>query len=193
MDNMYCSGNETSLNQCRFDGWKIHDCTSQEAAGVVCRPRLNRNFNRLSNLNKLADIRRIAHNASRSSGNIYHYFKPILISQVTIKGDYIMSTKGKVLIRLNNHTNWHYICGDGWSLTEAMVVCRQLKLGYGQFASSSPSQTIEANSKVLPSIQCKGYESGLNQCKIRLNEGRSSSCSRGRSNNVAIIACSKGM
>jgi len=37
MDNLYCTGNETELSHCPFDGWLKHDCNTNEAAGVVCR------------------------------------------------------------------------------------------------------------------------------------------------------------
>ena len=37
MDNLQCTGEETRISQCRFDGWGNHDCEFQEAAGVVCR------------------------------------------------------------------------------------------------------------------------------------------------------------
>lgn len=37
MDNLYCTGNETELFHCPFDGWAKHDCNTNEAAGVVCR------------------------------------------------------------------------------------------------------------------------------------------------------------
>lgn len=36
MDNIYCDGTETELAKCRFDGWGVSDCGSNEAAGVVC-------------------------------------------------------------------------------------------------------------------------------------------------------------
>jgi lysyl oxidase-like protein 2/3/4 len=36
MDNLYCTGEEKNLSGCRFDGWGANDCTSSEAAGVVC-------------------------------------------------------------------------------------------------------------------------------------------------------------
>lgn len=36
MDNVYCDGTEVELAKCRFDGWGISDCGSDEAAGVIC-------------------------------------------------------------------------------------------------------------------------------------------------------------
>lgn len=36
MDNIYCTGEELSLDKCRFDGWGSSDCAESEAAGVIC-------------------------------------------------------------------------------------------------------------------------------------------------------------
>jgi len=36
MDNVYCDGTEDELARCRFDGWGVSDCGSNEAAGVIC-------------------------------------------------------------------------------------------------------------------------------------------------------------
>lgn len=36
MDNVFCSGSEKELADCRFDGWGNSDCNDTEAAGVIC-------------------------------------------------------------------------------------------------------------------------------------------------------------
>lgn len=37
MDELRCSGNETSLTDCQFNGWDIHDCNLEGTVGLVCK------------------------------------------------------------------------------------------------------------------------------------------------------------
>ena len=36
MDQLQCTGSESSLEHCSFGGWGSHDCTHWEDAGVEC-------------------------------------------------------------------------------------------------------------------------------------------------------------
>lgn len=37
MNNLFCAGFEKTIQECPFSGWKKHDCSQNEAAGVICR------------------------------------------------------------------------------------------------------------------------------------------------------------
>ena len=38
MNNVRCTGNETRLGDCQFNGWGIHNCGHYQDAGVACQP-----------------------------------------------------------------------------------------------------------------------------------------------------------
>lgn len=37
MDEVNCRGNETTLKECDFSGWGMHDCNEEEVVGVICK------------------------------------------------------------------------------------------------------------------------------------------------------------
>lgn len=39
MDDVWCEGHETSLEQCSFNGYGVRYCDNMEAAGVFCSVR----------------------------------------------------------------------------------------------------------------------------------------------------------
>ncbi len=40
MDDLNCTGAESNLQDCKFNGWSIHDCHHGEDVGVVCDTRV---------------------------------------------------------------------------------------------------------------------------------------------------------
>ena len=92
---------------------------------------------------------------------------------------------GRVEVKINGE--WGMICGDRWTMKNAMVVCRELGLGY---ASRNYSHALfKINGRTLMSgTTCLGQENSLDEClRHSLNNV---SCSRNRS--VAGVRCWKG-
>ncbi|KAI2643781.1 Deleted in malignant brain tumors 1 protein [Labeo rohita] len=50
MDDVYCSGSESTLKNCRSKGWGVHNCGHQHDAGVICSETIN-----YGQLTRLAD------------------------------------------------------------------------------------------------------------------------------------------
>lgn len=63
-----------------------------------------------------------------------------------------------------NVPGWGVICGDGWSLLEAMVVCRMLGLKYAKNAAQTNFFGGSSSKILLSGVQCRGNETNLGHC-----------------------------
>ncbi|KAK7880803.1 hypothetical protein WMY93_032566 [Mugilogobius chulae] len=75
---------------------------------------------------------------------------------------------------------WGSVCGSGWDVNDANVVCRQLGFGRAQYAVSFPAGTDPI---WLSSARCRGSERSITDCGTL---GYYSSC---RDNAVAGVIC----
>ncbi|XP_039337203.1 lysyl oxidase homolog 4 isoform X2 [Mauremys reevesii] len=73
----------------------------------------------------------------------------------------------EVLVPVGGALKWGAVCGERWGLNEAMVVCRQLGLGFASHAlqtwywQGSP----EAGEVVMSGVHCTGTELSIQQCQ----------------------------
>lgn len=77
--------------------------------------------------------------------------------------------EGRVEVKIGK--NWGSICSDSWSMLEAMVVCKQLGLGYGKTALYDAyfyEFTPETHGEVVMSdVVCDGHEVGIHDCEFK--------------------------
>ena len=38
LDDLVCTGSETSITQCQFNGWGVHNCGHSEDVAITCSP-----------------------------------------------------------------------------------------------------------------------------------------------------------
>ncbi|CAG7722759.1 unnamed protein product, partial [Allacma fusca] len=149
LDNVMCDGTESKLSECRHDGWGIHDCTDVETAGVICA-----RVNPTSDENFLYTTKKPEIEKPRSQINDL---------DVRLAGGRVPH-EGRVEIRLGNSQEWGLICGDGWSLLEAAVVCRQLDMNFAQDAPQTDYFGGSIEDVVTTGVKCDGTEEQMSEC-----------------------------
>ncbi|GAB0087545.1 Lysyl oxidase [Sergentomyia squamirostris] len=179
MDNVECTGKEPELIGCRFDGWGHSDCGADEAAGVVC---------------KTPPAQTPAKNLTRTPVRPPKYrIKTGQRLQMRLVGGRYHG-EGRVEVQLNEVGPWGVICGDGWSLLEANVVCRELGLGYASMALQTDFFESDNTTKriLLSGTECYGNETGLEDCQHHEVHLAGEHCSKG-GRHVAGVVCVEKM
>uniref|UniRef100_A0A3P9D2W4 SRCR domain-containing protein n=1 Tax=Maylandia zebra TaxID=106582 RepID=A0A3P9D2W4_9CICH len=120
LDNVTCSGNESSLAQCSNSGFGVHRCNHSEDAGVIC-----------------SATRLAGSGSTRCSGRVEIYHNNI----------------------------WGTVCGDGWDLNDAEVVCRELNCGPALEAPRMAYFGAGSGQIWLDNVTCSGNESSLTECQ----------------------------
>ncbi|XP_064200254.1 lysyl oxidase homolog 3A-like isoform X1 [Anguilla rostrata] len=89
----------------------------------------------------------------------------------------------------NGTEGWGLICGEGWTTREAMVVCRQLGLGYANGALKETWYWDSSNvtDVVMSGVKCAGDEMRISDCQHH----KSVSCKKAGTRFAAGVICSE--
>ncbi|VVC37410.1 Immunoglobulin-like fold,SRCR domain,SRCR-like domain,Lysyl oxidase [Cinara cedri] len=155
MDNTRCGGHEKEITVCRFDSWGENDCDPSEAAGVVCySPESNMTLNNATTT--------IVVNLPKKKVK-KHRIKDTLgfNGELRLVGGRTPE-EGRVEVKTDD--GWGVICGDGFGVLEAMVVCRSAGLGYAAGAFQTDQFGGLERPVALAAVECTGEEPSLDHC-----------------------------
>uniref|UniRef100_A0A3Q0R740 Lysyl oxidase homolog n=1 Tax=Amphilophus citrinellus TaxID=61819 RepID=A0A3Q0R740_AMPCI len=97
------------------------------------------------------------------------------------------SYEGRVEVQVGS--KWGTVCSTGWTTKEAMVVCRQLGLGYSMHAITETWYWDSSNvtDMVMSGVKCTGNEMALSQCQHH----KTVSCQKAAAKFAAGVICSE--
>nr|XP_019953641.1 PREDICTED: lysyl oxidase homolog 3 isoform X2 [Paralichthys olivaceus] len=97
------------------------------------------------------------------------------------------SYEGRVEVQVGS--KWGTVCSTGWTTREAMVVCRQLGLGYSMHAITETWYWDSSNvtDMLMSGVKCTGNEMALSQCQHH----KTVSCQKAGAKFSAGVICSE--
>ncbi|NXD49034.1 NETR protein, partial [Corvus moneduloides] len=106
LDEVQCSGNELSLDQCKKSDWGQQNCDHIEDAGVSCDPFTGTEVP-----------------LCQSGACCPFLLPPLAEGTVRLAGG---RSPGEGRVEVYYNGDWGTVCDDGWTELGAQVVCRQL-------------------------------------------------------------------
>eukprot|EP00731_Ephydatia_muelleri_P031789 Em0023g296a len=145
LDNVKCVGTEGSVLQCQHNPIGMHNCYSNEIAGVICGGTCID-----------GQIRLIV---GPDALSFYQSGNP---SALYLDSDLDQLSRGRVEVCLGGQ--FGTVCSQTWSNKDASVVCRSL--GYSPYGALNVMDAFGENSLpfVLGGVNCSGSEHGLQDC-----------------------------
>ncbi|XP_067393325.1 lysyl oxidase homolog 4 isoform X3 [Emydura macquarii macquarii] len=192
LDNVRCTGTESSLAECDSNGWGVSDCHHGEDAGVVCAGRHPPGAATLGHApglqlqgRKLEEVR----------------LKPVLawakLSMPVSEG----------VVEVQHEGRWRQVCDAGWTRNNSRVVCgtlgfpqeKQINTGFYRKLwnrklkdpKSSLRSLSQKNLFWIHRISCRGTEPHLSHCPVQVSPASrlQPACARGMH---AIVSCVPG-
>ena len=99
--------------------------------------------------------------------------------------DSALHSKGRVEAFYNG--TWGIVCDDGWDLTDANVVCRELGFKRAVKTYKSLASELSGGKMLFDKVRCAGNESSLIECPHNLRD--KGACNHRQ---TASVICSTG-
>ena len=169
MSNVRCTGNETYLHDCPFDGWGETSCRHSEDVSVNCE------------------------GLTEGGGDVYS-----LQMTLTCQGCFCLENPPVVRLAGSGKRNqgrvqifyaniWGSVCDSNWDIYDAHVVCRQLGFVRALAARTGTSYGSDTSLVWMDNVRCTGAKRRLQDCEFPGWGVKGSYCSSTRK---AGVVCS---
>ncbi|XP_018356825.1 PREDICTED: uncharacterized protein LOC108757046 isoform X2 [Trachymyrmex septentrionalis] len=188
VDQLKCRGNETTLRECDFNGWGVHNCQPEEAVGIACKTAVNtcqEGYWKCDNSPTCIPTPFICDEVvdcpDHSDESSEYCNAPFELRLANGSN----SLQGRVEVR--HHGVWGTVCDDDFTNATAVVICRSL--GYGGIAVAKKNGFFGPGQGPiwLDEVFCHGNESQLYRCEH--NHWGQHNCDH---NEDAGVICSPG-
>uniref|UniRef100_A0A8C2ZSD5 Lysyl oxidase homolog n=1 Tax=Cyclopterus lumpus TaxID=8103 RepID=A0A8C2ZSD5_CYCLU len=207
MNEVKCFGQERSIWNCPFKNITSEDCQHVEDASVRCNvPHMGledsiRLTGGRTRYEGRVEVLRLDTNGTQSWGLIcgetWSTKEAIVVCrqlglgyanqgvQIRIVGGRT-TYEGRVEVQVGS--KWGTVCSTGWTTKEAMVVCRQLGLGFSMHAVTETWYWDSSNvtEMIMSGVKCAGNEMSLGQCQHH----KTLSCQKAAAKFAAGVICS---
>uniref|UniRef100_A0A0A9YIK1 Neurotrypsin n=1 Tax=Lygus hesperus TaxID=30085 RepID=A0A0A9YIK1_LYGHE len=171
IDDLNCTGSESTIADCAHNGWGVHDCNQEEAAGVVCKTvdvECSNNYWQCRGAAECIPIGFLCDNVTDCQDKSDE--DPAFCNEqfsVRLVGNGGESRSAKVTegrVEVKRFGVWGTVCDDDFGPEEAEVICNSL--GFKGPAKSYKEAAFGAGSGIiwLDQVHCFGNETNLAEC-----------------------------
>ncbi|BES87727.1 serine protease [Nesidiocoris tenuis] len=171
IDDLNCNGNETTIADCAHNGWGVHDCSQEEAAGVVCKTVENEcslNYWQCRGAAECIPLGFLCDNvpdcqdkSDEDPVNCNDHFSVRLVGTGGVSRSNKV-TEGRLEVK--RFGVWGTVCDDDFGAREAEVICNSL--GFKGPAKAYKEAAFGAGTGVIwmDQVHCFGNESSVKDC-----------------------------
>ncbi|XP_019614684.1 PREDICTED: deleted in malignant brain tumors 1 protein-like [Branchiostoma belcheri] len=142
MADLQCNGNESSLFDCSYAGWGIHDCQNRRYSGVVCGVVTSQYFPPCIYI------------------YVMIYLDPSRIRLIGGSGP----NEGRVEVRPEDSVTWGTVCHNRFNMDDADVVCRMLGYPNATQVRNDAYFGQGTGPIYMDDVRCDGNETSLFSC-----------------------------